>query len=354
MAGFTSLEVRHQKVYQQLDASRQVREDLRYLLYRALNLSLVSSRHEGLVSLKASGTLQWETTAFSTPDGRTASVAVPWLESLGPLRWPLVVHELGHYFLPFGGETTELVGNQSQARGWSTDAFEEVLADAIAQRHFGAAYSFALAREGYLYSYRKHVTGGLSVEQRLKVLAEPADLLTVLPPQWGLSHREMITGAQAAIEDKVVAEMRSLAVEILDDVATNNDWTPTPNRPQAVIQARELMAIPEPAPGVLAADAAAQITEAVRTFEEASGTDIGAIVAAAVHSPLTDGEIFEAAWREEVSQDSDNVVEKLATSLTDDLIDEETATVTSRDIWLARSLQSAAVHRWLLDAMALT
>lgn len=352
--GFTNLAARHHEVYQQLDASRQVREDLRYLLYRAHHLSLVSFRDEGLVSLKASGTLQWETLAFLTPNGRTASVAVPWLESLAPLRWPLVVHEVAHYFLPFGREATDLLSEISQSHGWSTDAFEEILADAIAQRHFGAAYSFALAREGYLYSYRKHVTGGLSVEQRLKVLAEPADLLAALPPQWGLSQRKTIDDKEvASIDDSVVSEMRQEAQQLLNTIAAENDWPAVSNREEAVTRARELLARPEPAPAVLATDAAERIINAVNKRQTDPNADIGDVVDAVVHSPLTDGEIFEAAWREEVSRDSGQLVKHLEAPITDAIIDEEIDEVTRRDIWLARSLQSAAVHRWLLDAMNL-
>jgi hypothetical protein len=351
VVGFTGLAARHQEVYPQLDGSRRVREDLRYLLYRALNLSLVSPRHEGLVSLKTSGALQWETTSFRTAQGRTAAVAVPWLESLSPLRWPLVVHEVAHYFFPFGGEATEHVGDVSQAHGWSTDAFEEILADAIAQRHFGPAYAFALAREGYLYSYRKHVTGGLSVEQRLKVLGEPQDLLNALPAQWGLSQRETLVGNTVAIDDAVVAEMRAAVEDTLDVLAAAHDWTCEPNRPDIVAAAQVLMSQPEPAPAVPKADSADRIAAAIRDKQGDPDADIGSVVDAAVHTPLTDGEIFEAAWREEVTRNAEGIVEHLAAPLDDDGIDEEVATTVSRDIWLARSLQSAAVHRWLVRAM---
>lgn len=351
VSGFIGLAARHQEVYQQIDVPH-VREDLKYLLYRALNLSLVSPRDESLVSLNVSGTLQWETLAFRRSDGWTASVAVPWLEGLAPLRWPLVVHEVAHYFLPFGGEATDRLGALAQASGWSTDAFEEIMADAIAQRHFGAAYSFALAREGYLYSYRKHVTGGLSVEQRLNVMGEPDDLLSALPGQWGLSQRETIAGTDAAaIPDAMVTDMRAAAQQILADVAAEQGWTAHPNRADIVASARQLVAKGEPSPAVTAADAAERIHAAITLREENHSADIGNVVEAAVHVPLTDGEIFEAAWREEVSRGNDDVVQRLATPLTDALIDDEVAAVTSKDIWLARSLQSAAVHRWLLQAM---
>lgn len=354
VTGFTSLVNRHHEVYPQLDASTSLREDLRYLLFRALNLSLVSLRDEQLVSLKASGNLQWETLAFQTTEGWTASVAVPWLESLAPMRWPLVVHEVAHYFLPFGTETNGIISRASNEHGWSSDAFEEILADAVAQRHFGAAYSFALAREGYLYSYQKHVTGGLSVEQRLRVLAEPDDLLAALPSQWGLSQRVGIDGAEiAAIDDATVWDMRQFAHEVLDGVDSANGWTRTFNRPDPVNRARALMSNSEPVPGVLAVDADAQIDAAIAKRDADSSAEVGDVVDAVVHTPLSDAEIFEAAWREEVGRDIEEMVAHLATPVTDDLIEVEIGDVTLRDIWLARSLQSASVHRWLVDTMDL-
>lgn len=348
--GFSDLAACHQQLYQQLDGSRQIREDLRYLLYRALDLSLVSKYQEGLVSLKTSGNLQWETTGFEGARGRTAAVAVPWLESLGPLRWPLIAHEVGHYFLPAGGDAIVLISEISQANGWSADAFAELLADAIAQRHFGASYSFALAREGYLYSYRKHVTGGLSVEQRLRILAEPQDLLVALPPQWGLSQREPIDGAATVIADPLVSDMRAAVDNALGGIATANYGDRSPNRFETVAQARELLAQPEPAPAVLSPEAHTLIADALHERSQDIAADIGWVADAAVHVPLTDGEIFEAAWREEVCSDAEQVVESLATPLTDERVDADISLVTSKDIWLARSLQSAAVHRWLLHA----
>ncbi len=352
--GFTSLATRHHEVYPQLDGSNSLREDLRYLLFRALNLSLVSFRDEQLVSLKASGNLQWETLAFQTAEGWTASVAVPWLESLAPMRWPLVVHEVAHYFLPFGTETNEIISRASEEHGWSSDAFEEILADAVAQRHFGAAYSFALAREGYLYSYQKHVTGGLSVEQRLNVLAEPNDLLAALPSQWGLSQRVGIDGAEMdAIDDAAVWDMRQFAQEVLNDINSANGWSATMNRADPVSRARALMSRSEPVPGVLAIDANAQIDAAVAKREADPSADVRDVVDAVVHSPLSDAEIFEAAWREEIGRDIGELVEHLAKPVTDDSIEVEIAEVTRRDIWLARSLQSASVHRWLIDTMGL-
>ncbi|MDO3401370.1 hypothetical protein QWI29_15130 [Mycolicibacterium neoaurum] len=352
VTGFVTLATCHHRIFQQLDGSQQVREDLRYLLYRALDLSLVSVRHEALVSLKTSGTLQWETPAFRTATGTTAAVAVPWLESLSPLRWPLVVHEVAHYFLPFGHEATARLNEISQAHGWVTDAFEEVLADAIAQRYFGPAYTFALAREGYLYSYRKHVTGGLSMEQRLQALKEPTDLLTALPAQWGLAHREALAGPQAPIDDSVVGAMRAAVDELLAQLAVDDGSQKAHNRPDVVAKAQQLMAQSEPAPAIYGDDCTQRIDEALQSRADDSGADIGHIVDAAVHTPLTDGEIFEAAWRQEVRQGEVGAVDLLARPLDDDTLDKEIAEVTSRDIWLARSLQSAAVHRWLLRAMA--
>jgi hypothetical protein len=352
--GFTSLTAKHAEVYLQLQDSRKVREDLRYLLYRALNLSLVSSRHEGLVSLKTSGNLQWETTAFRSDGGTTASVSVPWLDSLGPLRWPLVVHEVAHYFLPFGDEANDLYTQIAQENGWNADAFEEIVADAVAQRHFGAAYSFALAREGYLYSFRKHVTGGLSVEQRLRALNDPADLLEALPAQWGLAQRNSLGETPEGIPDDQVTDMRNKAEEILSDLARVHELDPHLNREDAVASGIELLLATEPAPAVQKSTAAEAVEKAIAAREADPNAEVADVAQAAVHIPLTDGEIFEAAWRAEVCRDPDELVRVLGSEMTDEVIEIELAEVTKQDIWLARSLQSAAVHRWLVETMALS
>lgn len=358
VSGFLTLSSDHAKIYAQVPGTPRLREDLKYLLYRSLDLSLVSKRHELLISAIPSESLQWQTLGFQSADGltRTASVAVPWLESLGPLRWPLLVHEVGHHFLPHGESANAIIDDAAKRHAWRSDAFEEILADAVAQRYIGAAYSFALAREGYLYSYKGHVTGGLSIQQRLEALGAPSDLLAALPAQWQLGQRRTLSGESAEpVDDAVVSEMREVAMEVLRALDAEFGGPSRPVDLVSVSMARPLLAILEPAPAVLDRNAQGRVKQALRRRRRNAAAPMEDILDAAVHRPLSDAEIYEAAWREEVDRPATEFVKDLLCDIaTPPDIDREVDKVVRSDECLARSLQSAAVHRWLVDAAQLT
>lgn len=348
--GFDRLTMQHLELFRHLPRKAPPREDIGYLLNRSLGLSLMSRTHARLISVSESERLTWETTSFTDGEGqRTAAVALPWGETLSPLRWPLVVHELGHYLLPGGADGFNKIEQLSAENHWPPDAFEEVVADAVAQRAFGDAYAFALAREGYLLSYAKHAPNSLTVARRLKLLETPADLLAALPADWKLDVRESLHGTDdVTIEDEVASLMREAAVDLVGPI--------TGNRPSAVCEARNLLRAGEPCPGVmLDVDATATVDAALlglldgKPVDEASG-----ILGLGVHESLSDGEIYEAAWREEVEQPVDGMISILADALLDDShVVAEQKKLVDFDTWLARSLQSAAVHRWLQTTAAL-
>lgn len=69
---------------------------------------------------------------------------------------------------------------------------------------------------------------------------------------------------------------------------------------------------------------------------------------------LTDAQIFSAAWRNEVGKDREAYVSALRIDPDDDeQLSSAITEVATRDTWLAQSLQSAAVHRWLNDCRQL-
>lgn len=348
--GFDRLTMQHLELFRHLPRKALPREDIGYLLYRSLDLSLMSRTHARLISVSESERLTWETTSFTEGEGqRTAAVALPWGETLSPLRWPLVVHELGHYLLPGGDDGFKKIELLSAQNDWPPDAFEEVVADAVAQRAFGDAYAFALAREGYLLSYAKHAPNSLTVARRLKLLETPADLLAALPADWKLDVRESLQGADdVSVDDETANLMRQAAVTLVGAM--------TANRASAVAEARKLLRAGEPSPGVmLETDATSKVDAALTEVLDGKSLDEApAVLGLAVHESLRDGEIYEAAWREETEQSVDGMIAILSDALVDHgHVVAEQKKLLDFDTWLARSLQSAAVHRWLQSTATL-
>jgi hypothetical protein len=344
--GFDRLTMQHLELFRHLPRDALPREDIGYLLNRSLGLSLMSRTHAKLISVSESERLTWETTSFTDGEGqRTAAVALPWGETLSPLRWPLVVHELGHYLLPGGGDGFNQIELLSSENDWPPDALEEVVADAVAQRAFGDAYAFALAREGYLLSYAKHAPNSLTVARRLGLLETPADLVAALPADWQLDVRETLQETDdVSVDDTTAALMREAAIELVGAM--------TPNRAPAVAEARKLLRAGEPCPGVmLEPDLTSKVDAALSEIAVGNSlADAAAVLDLAVQESLTDGEIYEAAWREETEQPVDGMIAILSNALSEDSqVLAEQKKLADFDTWLARSLQSAAVHRWLQE-----
>ncbi|MCW2855334.1 MAG: hypothetical protein JWR52_949 [Marmoricola sp.] len=365
VAMFDLLSIQHYEVATHLPGRSAAREDLLYLLMRSMRFSLMSREHTRLLSVQESRMLTWEATRFTQlqADGPSAAaIAVPWLETLTPLRWPLAVHELGHYFLPDAALVYPNVLRIAQDHGWreaDLTSFKEIVADAIAQGALGDAYAYALAREGYLLSYKTHQGGGVSVADRLRLLGGPIALIDNLPSVWRLDERSPVptSGSKPPApppdptEEDERAKMRAEALKLVGEPSTND--------PERVAEARQLISRGEPPTAVLSSRARSVdgLMGLVEALDEAHQSpvsrltpeQVGDLTNLAVHRPLTDGEILEAAWLEDCERDPTQLLDSLCGALDDKTIHEAMRDVVERDTWLARALQSAAVHRWVDD-----
>lgn len=371
--GFDTLSAAHDDFCAHLPGVTRARDDLLFLLIRSLNFSLMSKAHTQLLSVQQSSVLTWEASRFSSLQSvqtvAAAAIAVPWLETLSPLRWPLAVHEVGHYFLP--GDDARLVSpiikTIAAREGWRDHdytSFKEIVADAVAQRAFGDAYALAFAREGYLLSYQTHIEGGVSVKTRLELLGGPSALIENLPRAWrfdaiipdddpepggdggGARARQLPETSEA---DRV--RMRLHAERLVQDIPINN--------PEAVAAARQLIRSGEPpaaalllGPGNL--DAMQKLTASLKGGSPLNPVDVAAVTGLAIHRSLSDGEILEAAWLEDYERDEAAFLAHFTrTTISDEELDTAVRVVAQADTWLSRALQSAAVHRWLESSEAL-
>lgn len=344
--GFLRLQQQHATVYAHLTGSRQPTDDFVFLLYRALGVAPLISRHTEMLTVHSTPNLTWETTSFAASGQTgTASIAVPWLETLAPIHWPLAVHELGHFFVPGGKDIGAERAELCQQHGWLEDDFEEIVADAVAQGYLGDAYAFALAREAYVLSYAGHVKPGVAVGRRLNLLGGPQDLLSAIPTEWGLDRRESADDVKAVevpeVDDETAGAMRAAAVELVGTMNVND--------PARVAAARALLASGEPCAGVYLEDGLPLVEQSLGP--DGATKDAIAAIGAAVHVAATDGEIFEAAWREEVDRDGAAFLGFLSAPVRDEAeLHGQADQLSKQDVRLARSLQSAAVHRWLIEA----
>lgn len=355
---FVSLAASHIELTGYLPPSSRTREDLSYLLFRAGGLSLLSRSHERLVSIIVERNVQWSS---RSDEGAISAVAVsvPWLETLTPLRWPLAVHELGHYLLPGGHPIPPVIDNLQDEHGWEEaerDAFAEILADAIAEKYCGPAYAQALAREGYLVSHglnkrRQDAPGAesVSVKKRLELLACPEMPTEALPAAWNLGPRGVETTGERITND-VTSEMRSIALQLLEGEASGPDQ-------DCIDRAAVLMDLPEPVASLTPLMDARwpERLVAILTGEQVPDrVEAMDLIELVVQHALTDAEIFSAAWRNEVGKSREAYVSALTADVqTDQGLADAINEVATRDTWLAQSLQSAAVHRWLDDGRRL-
>ena len=348
---FVSLAVAHLELTGYLPPTSRIREDLTYLLFRAAGLSLMSRTHESLITMIVERTVQWS--ARSDEGGHSGvAVSVPWLEALTPLRWPLAVHELGHYLLPGGQQVAPRVDRLQLEHDWGEaerDAFMEILADAIAERYCGPSFAQALAREGYLISLGLTNRGeaatteqSVSVKRRLELLACPTMPVESLPAAWNLGPRA--DPPLELVSDQVTSEMRTCAVDLLGPTQSDTD-------PDAIHQAAALLDLPQPVPAltrVVDADRVVRLEGIVLQGQAPAADEAVELTTLVVQRALTDAEVFSAAWHAELSKDRDAYVGGLMLdSVNDSDLAAASAQVSTRDTWLAQSLQAAAVHRWL-------
>lgn len=367
---FLSLAISHLDFTRYLPPSSRVREDLTYLLFRAGGLSLLSRTHERLVSMVVEREVQWSSRSDEVARSAVA-VSVPWLETLTPLRWPLAVHELGHYLLPGGHPVPERIDELQDEHGWdqaARDAFAEILADAMAERYCGPAYAQALAREGYLVSHglkKRRPTAELdtisveraptrdesvSVKRRLELLACPEMPIDALPPAWNLGPRGT-EPPEELVPDEVTLEMHDLALQLLDDGGPNGLDSEYIDRAAQLLNQPEPVAALTPIPDRQLVERLGTI---LRNDDAPAEVEAADLIGLVVQSALTDAQIFSAAWRNEVDKDREAYVDALKIDPDDDEhLSSAIAEVATRDTWLAQSLQSAAVHRWLDDCQRL-
>lgn len=347
VSNFLPLAAEHLELSPHLPFGAGMREDLNFMLFRAGQLSLLSREHESLVSVVVDRKLTWSSRSQDLATRPAVAVSVPWVETLTPLRWSLAIHELGHHLLPDGSSAKQWIESLQVEHEWTPAeraAFEEILADAIAERYCGLSYPLALAREGYLFSYAQKAENGLSVKRRIELMESGTTVSHLIPPQWNLGRRSQDDGKDIAV---VTAQaMRRLAVERIgpkESVA----------RADFIQGAAALLALDPPEPvAALAPDVPADLRKLLDDLvleekppTEAEATELTRMV---VQAPLTDAEILGAAWHNEVDRSAADYLAALELNVDDDdALANAQAELAMQDTWLAQSLQSAAVHRWL-------
>lgn len=362
LKNFDRLSSAHYEIYRHLHRTDRPREDLVFLLFRSIGLSLMSREHERLVSVYASEQIVWESLEMKADgDSRAVAVGVPWVELLTPLRWPLVAHEVGHFFLPNGVlreyDAKTIAGEYGWLEEQEIRAFSEILADLVAQKYFGDAYAYAFVREAHHIS-TSHSTPDLPPKKRIELLGGPKQLIASIPATWMSRPYDGVefgsTGDEkpyVPIPDAELSKMRTIAVEIVGE--------PTVTRPECVEKARLLLRNGEAYGAVDAlgckteADNARALDLVRNGFADITRDEVADVLALVRHQALSDAEIYEAVWLEESERTPDSLIEALTVVGTDQDFVLEAREIESRDTWLARSLQSAAVHRWIDEARSL-
>src|SRR5258708_21852407 len=122
-------------------------------------------------------------------------IPISFVETATPLRWPLLIHELGHWLLPGGRSLADIARPELRKTlkedplSSQTEAiFAEVFADQVAYRSCGLAYAYALASEAALSGEEAHHTGAASapnVLTRLEMIGDQVrEWAADLPQEW--------------------------------------------------------------------------------------------------------------------------------------------------------------------------
>jgi dCTP deaminase len=348
--GMRRLETQQRKIVQYLLLPSSPPSDIGFFLARGLDLSPTRASHRERFALSYSRFLVWETFGVGSSQAVPA-VPVPFAETLTPLRWPLLLHELGHHLLPAPDDSrrkgNDLVRNVVRdrlgpdAKAGARKDLQEVLADRVAERTCGTAYVLALLREFHLISMIGHQTDlhvAPPLLSRLRVLDSWPDLESALPGPW-----------RARLEEEDVRDLaweRSVAVELIPDAAAP--------RPHVVDEAVRLLRLGEPAGSVRSLPAPTQ-GELLACARGASDVDPVEVFASAAEVACTDAEILEAAWKLEACMPARDYLARLrdslltGTALDLDKTGDATRFRARRDTNISRSLQAAAVHRFLVD-----
>jgi dCTP deaminase len=353
-SGYQSLRQAHLRAYPYISGRTTVPDDLRHFLFRSVGLSLVSPTHRESIAIYPSPHMVWESSSTMVGSGdddfATAGILIPYSEIASPLRWPLLVHELGHHISP-GGLNSDRRRREAMAEHGVQDeslddALSELQADRIAERATGATYALAMAREGYLLRIGNHFKqGGPTVLQRLTRLRHGADVADALPPEWHLDGTRIAVTTEET-EEVLDDESLELISDLTDSLV---DEPVTPGSAARITRARALLRRGDPIPSIPRG-----ITPTPEMFARAAEgalteAEIVELFNAIVEDPLTDAEILEAAWQQELDEKEDRILTRLVAPVTEDGLEKEMSELDANDVRLSRSLQAAAVHRWLLE-----
>lgn len=74
--------------------------DVGFFLARGAGLSATRESHRRRFGLTVTRFSRWESESYGEAPSRVAALPIPYAERLTPLRWTLLLHELGHHILP--------------------------------------------------------------------------------------------------------------------------------------------------------------------------------------------------------------------------------------------------------------
>ncbi|MBW3578778.1 MAG: dCTP deaminase [Actinobacteria bacterium] len=342
--GFDKLATTQLELFPYLPLGPRPSADLMFFLARVVDMSPTRPAHQRRFTVSYSPFSDWNSRVFESSAQSVVALPIPFAETFTPLRWPLLVHEFGHWLGPGGEPLKSKIDDALQERygdavsAEKEHAFDEILADLIAYRACGLAYLYALAAEGHLALRGGHADRPPRILIRLQQLGDEGNAVAAgLPDEWDY-------------EVEVTDEQRDFAVSLAELAAgLVEGFSPQSPRNNVVARARRLLGAHEPASSV-------QVIEPVRANLEmlrAHAALRERFFQAAIDTPCTDAEILRAAWEEELADPATQLGWLELPGLGDEDgeagIENAVAKLASRDIALSRSLQAAAVHRWLLQ-----
>ena len=362
-------------------------DDLRHFLSRALGLSLLNDEDQQRFSLAYSGKPFWEVAELLPLDdtsvtggARVAVIPVPFTETLTPLRWPLLVHELAHAVIG-PAEISELAAALAAAtipglpeEGPLDELAEELLADAAAERACGPAYEWAFATETmfFMRSEAGHLRTPVEQDARTRcaLLGSGLGLMpSTLPSQLDVTITDEISAAisgsivKALTADGVnVVSADQMAQDTLIELRGNAKIDHRPVLPDVVADDPVLTrTLREAIAGHCAPPDEVRKSVIAELVAELAGAPAPAVVDPTLsqrfaHIHVSDAEILTAAWefyanetaeQQEQAFWAETVLEGATFDL--DRMSEAQSRVVRFDTYVARSLESAAVHRWLVE-----
>lgn len=372
-------------------------DDLRFFLMRSLGLSLYRQSHDNRFSLAYSGKPFWEMRELppSSDEPLVAVVPVPFPESLTPFRWPLLVHELGHVIDGTGREqratSAEAVAetllrlfppqsDYNSDRPQKILIAHELLADAVAFRACGMAYLWAFITEALfqdqLTPWAAHLSrpGMVDAQTRIAVM-DPEFKRLPLSESMELPDTTLPAEVIETVHQSVTATLNEQGVDLLSAerwaslaTAELQAGGSAPNRPTLPVsilsdttRLSELRdAVSPPRDSTVVSPNSATIDYLRGELPSAPAPGVlrtNAETRRVSHAAATDAEILTAAWCNYVEGDaehqrtlcSEEAVIASDGRLAPERLDRGLQRVVTHDTNVARSLESAAVHRWLAE-----